>query len=739
MKRFPMAHRPVLNRGVLASSQPQNNQQKSRMKLNKISLLFAAVVSGVLACQNAGATTLLIEQFSGYTTGNLGASGTGGTGGIPGWNGANSSVTVTNGGHSLDGTGLGLVSSSGDKVTIAATAGLSTYNKFANASNFPQTVQTNIYYSFLYRFNVGTDVTNGQVVMQVVRQNSSTAIDLKLVATNAGGANVQLGITKPLGSSTNFATNIITAGQTFFVVVREQIIPGVTNDIDDLWINPPTNSFGTNEANVPPVSATTSDGTEDQSPTGPGRFYVGSGASANLDELRIATTWAEATPPVGQCLTANVLTDPSNVTQVAEISATFTSSATGTSPTYQWQIKTNGGSTFSNISGANLSTYTTPNLVLATDNGNQYRMIVTVPCNSTSDTSAVATVSLTAPIVTPPGLIMDDTFADQIRDNTPVTTNNSVWRTSVSADLSAVPGPGMVGIPVSGGSSLWLGYFTDITDTNVPPVDLAVGTSMKVTLPFVPASFNSFTNNGSMRFGVYDYADGGTPLTTDSTAAGGSTGNGTGVRGYMLSLDFGPTFSANSPLSLLVRNGISDINLMGTTSDYVSMGSGPAGGGFSNTAAFQAGATYTLTFSVSRTAVNSVDVTAVISGFESNVTFTATETNFAYHRFDSFGIRPSSLETTADQFTFPEFKVEVDQNPITVSPFPVSIQQTAPNAVVLTWTSVPTATYDVESTTSLSPTAWVTNATLTASGTSTSYTNTPLSGSGRFFRVVSPQ
>jgi hypothetical protein len=707
------------------------------MKRNKNHLLFAAVVSGALLCLNAGATLILTDQFSGYATGNLGQSGTGGTGLIPGWVGNSSTVTVTNGSHSLDGTSLGLVASSGDKVTIAATAGLTVYNKFANASNFPQTVQTNIYYSFLYRYNVGTDVTNGQIVFQVNRQNAGTAVDLDLVAKNVGGANVEFGITKPLGSSTNYATNIVAAGQTVFIVVREQIIPGTANDIDDLWVDPPAAYFGTNEASVPPVSATTSDGTEDQSATGPGRFYVGSGANANLDELRIATTWAEATPPVGQCITANILTDPTNVTQVAEINATFTTIASGTSPTYQWQVKKSGGPSFSNIVGATSFTYTTPNLALATDNGNQYRMIVNVPCNNTFATSSVATVTLTAPTVTPPGLVMDDNFSDQLRDNTPVTTNNSVWRTSVSADLSAYPGPGMVGIPVSGGSSLWLGYFTDITDTPTPPVDLAVGTTLQVTLPFIPASYNSFTNNGTMRFGVYDYADGGTPLTSDGTPAGGSTGNGVSVRGYMLSLDFGPTFSASSPLSLLVRNSISDINLMGTTGDYLSMNSGPSGGGFSNAPAFAAGTQYTLVLSISRTDVNSCDFTAAISGGGTNWSFTSTDTNYAYHRFDSFGIRPSSLETTADSFTFPTFVVQVLQNPVT--PFPITaISKPSANTVVLTWTSVPTTQYDIQSTPTLSPTAWVTNATVTASGTSTSYTNTSVTNAMRFYRVVSP-
>jgi hypothetical protein len=741
MKRFVIPRRPFMNGRVPALFQPKNNQPKTCMKQNKFLLAFAALASGVLVCHDAVASTLVVDQFSGYTTGDLGASGTGGTGLTPGWFNPTADVTVTNGSHSLDGTGLGLVSSAGDKVTISATSSVTVYNKFCNSGTFPQTVQTNIYFSFLYRFNVGTDVSPaGQVIAQVNRQNSGSVSDWFLIAQNAGGGNVQLGVAKPQGTATNFASTLIAPGQTVFVVVREQIIPGAGNDENDLWIDPPPNSFGASEADVPPVSATTTNGVEDASATGPGRFYVVSGANANLDELRITTTWAEATPPAGQCLTAGIINDPTNLSQVAEIQATFSATASGTSPNYQWQILKSGGSTFSNIVGANLSTYTTSNLSLATDNGNQYRMIVTVPCNSTAATSGVATITLTAPVPTAPGPIMDDTFSDQLRDNEPITTNNSVWRTETSADLSAFPGPGMVGTPESGSSSLWLGYFC--SDTNPPvdpiadPVDLAVGTTLQVTMPFIPASYNSFTNNGSLRFGVYDYFDGGTYLTNDSAAAGGSTGNGTDVRGYMLSLDDGPTFSMNSPLQLLVRSAISDINLMGTTGDYVSMGSGPNGGGFSNAPAFAAGTEYTLVFSVARTDVNSCTVTTAISGGGTNWTFSATDTNYAYHRFDAFGIRPNSLETTADMFTFPEFIVQVIPNPVTS--FSVSITQPTANSVVLTWPSVATASYSVQSTASLTTPSWSTITTVVASGTSTSYTNTPISGSSLFFRVVSP-
>jgi hypothetical protein len=76
------------------------------------------------------------------------------------------------------------------------------------------------------------------------------------------------------------------------------------------------------------------------------------------------------------------------------------------------------------------------------------------------------------------------------------------------------------------------------------------------------------------------------------------------VRGYMLNLDFGTNFTVNSPVQILARSFLPDINLMGTVSDYQSLGSGPAGGGFTGAHAFQAGTQYTLVFSVTRTAVN---------------------------------------------------------------------------------------------------------------------------------------
>ena len=562
-----------------------------------------------------------------------------------------------------------------------------------------------------------------------------------LIAKNVGGQ-IQIGISKGSATVTNYATTNLNAGETFFVVVQHHIIPGAANDSYAFWVNPPPSSFGVDEASLPPEAAAISEGTE-ASGSGPGRFVVAAGLNAEFDELRIATTWAEVTPAFGSCGTALVDVSPTNITQVAEISAFLLAKADGssTSPTYQWQVSTNSGSSWDNIPDAIASTYTTPNLALA-ESGRRYRAVVNVACDVSSATSAVATVTLTAPTATPLGIVLHDTFLDtdligfDDRSNPPLSETNSLWYTSATDNLTAFgQGGSMLGIPVAGGSSLWLGYFTE---TNALPVHLGVGSILKVTLPFTPNSFGSFTNNATLRIGLFDYFDSGNRIIVDGPNVGGSQGNAAGVRGYMLALNFGPTFTDTTPFEIYARNFLPDINLMGTVSDYESLGSGPAPGVDTNAPAFQAGTEYTLEFSVARTGENSVNVTTTITGGGTNWSHTVTDNNYAYHRFDAFGIRPNSLETSADSFPFPEFKVEVVQGAVSVPPFNISsIEALSPNSVKLTWDSVSGATYHILVRDSVNG-AESTNATIVATGSSTSYTNSPLSGTERYFRVAAP-
>lgn len=702
-----------------------------------------ALTFSLTFCVESQATLLRRSQIVGFNTGNLGTSG---VGDADGWGNSTSQVTVTNGAGSLDGTSLGLVSSAGDRVFISATEALNARNQFVPGGTYPAaSTDTNLYFSFLYKFNNAADVSpDGEIIIRMNTGTSGTGNwqHWDLMAKNVGGQ-IQLGLSKASGV-TNYATTNINIGETFFVVVRQHLIIGAQNDVYDLWINPPPASFGADEGSLPPVATTvgaiTTDGTENTG-SGPGRFVVAAGANSEFDEFRAATTWAEVTPPVGSCNAAGIAMSPTNVTQVAEISATFYSQAdpASTAPTYQWQRSTNAGANWSNIGGATASFYTTPNLPLSA-NGNQYRVVVQVNCDGSSATSSVASVTLTAPTVTATGTIMNDTFTDpelgfDDRANEPLTSTNSLWYTAVTDNLIALGG-NMLGTPLVGSSSLWLGYFTE---TNTPPVHLGVGRSIRVTLPFTPSSYGAHTNNAGLRIGLFDYADSGNRITTDGSTAAGSAGAGFGVRGYMLNLDFGSTFSVNSPLQLLVRNQLGDNNLMGTVNLYESLGSGPAGGGYSNAPAFQAGTQYTLQFTVTRTGENSVNVTAAIAGGGTNWSHSVTETNFAYHRFDAMAIRPNSVETSADSFSFSEFIVEVIAAQLEVAPFSItSVQALSANSVKLTWASQAGASYHiVSSPTATTPsTSWTTNATVLATGSSTSYTNTPTSGAERFYRVI---
>ncbi len=88
-----------------------------------------------------------------------------------------------------------------------------------------------------------------------------------------------------------------------------------------------------------------------------------------------------------------VATVPANVTICSTGNTSFAVTATGTAPTYQWQV--NNGTGFVNITGATLSTLAL-NSVTTSMNGNQYRCVVSgaAPCSSIN--SAVATLSVSA-------------------------------------------------------------------------------------------------------------------------------------------------------------------------------------------------------------------------------------------------------------------------------------------------------------------------------------------------------
>ncbi|HMU44708.1 MAG TPA: T9SS type A sorting domain-containing protein [Chitinophagaceae bacterium] len=93
-----------------------------------------------------------------------------------------------------------------------------------------------------------------------------------------------------------------------------------------------------------------------------------------------------------------ITTQPTDVTVCVGGNASFTVAATGSGINYQWQVSTNGGTSWSDIGGANAATYTATG-VTAGQSGNQYRCNLTSPCGNATSNPALLTVN-TLPAIT---------------------------------------------------------------------------------------------------------------------------------------------------------------------------------------------------------------------------------------------------------------------------------------------------------------------------------------------------
>ncbi len=97
-----------------------------------------------------------------------------------------------------------------------------------------------------------------------------------------------------------------------------------------------------------------------------------------------AATMTVATAPA-------VTTQPTSQTYTSGHSVTFTAAASGTpTPTVQWQLSVNSGSSWSNISGATSTTYTSGTLTRG-DSGWEYRAVFTNSAGSATSNAATAT------------------------------------------------------------------------------------------------------------------------------------------------------------------------------------------------------------------------------------------------------------------------------------------------------------------------------------------------------------
>ncbi len=142
-----------------------------------------------------------------------------------------------------------------------------------------------------------------------------------------------------------------------------------------------------------------------------------------------AVTSNEATLTVNSPI--SISASPSSSTICSGNNTTFSVTASGTSPTYQWKVSTNGGSSYSNLSDAGVYTgVTTATLTItgATAGMNSYKYHCVVSGTCANATSDAATLTINAAPSTPGAIAGNSTICSN--------TNQSYSITSVSGATS---------------------------------------------------------------------------------------------------------------------------------------------------------------------------------------------------------------------------------------------------------------------------------------------------------------
>ncbi|HAP34694.1 MAG TPA: hypothetical protein DCQ28_01675 [Bacteroidetes bacterium] len=162
---------------------------------------------------------------------------------------------------------------------------------------FTQTNSGKIYCSYLLNVtSLGSlNATGGYY--SVIYQSPSSITGGCLQYTRLDGTEFDIGLGARVGTTVSWSS-AKSLNTTYLIVVSYEIVPGDTNDVVNMWINPDVSTFGGTEP-APTLTATNT--LTDL--TGLSRFNIRQNSTTGtpfieIDELRIATTWADVTVPV---------------------------------------------------------------------------------------------------------------------------------------------------------------------------------------------------------------------------------------------------------------------------------------------------------------------------------------------------------------------------------------------------------------------------------------------------------
>lgn len=215
--------------------------------MKKIYTLFMVTAIAM----TANAQLVINENFSSYTTGNLGTQG--------GWvqNGTGTDVQINN---TTPLTRAGYTSG-GNYLTVDNVAGKDPHKPFS--VDVPANVAQTIYMSFLVRVNYAPEFNQSPVysVSLANTNNSTFPCELYVAEDNGSSTKIHFGIA--VGSSSpSYAVSDFLYNTTYLIVIRYDVITGASNDKAYLWVNPS-------------LAAEPSTGSPDASQTGTGEVAYG--------------------------------------------------------------------------------------------------------------------------------------------------------------------------------------------------------------------------------------------------------------------------------------------------------------------------------------------------------------------------------------------------------------------------------------------------------------------------------
>jgi hypothetical protein len=267
-----------------------------------------------------------------------------------GWNSLNSGddLLITSGNLSYS----EFAAPSGNKVSFDG-AGIDATKEFTQQTN------GTVYYSFLLNIkSLGSLSTTGGYFagfIQTTTSNFGATVWLKRF-----GSGFTIGLNPRSTGNTIWSNDTLKINKTYFVVASYEFVSGATNDIVKLWLNPSSASFGLTEPS--PTLSATNTGTELNSLD---QILVRQDSNTEtpfieLDELRIGTTWADVTPPVGisplitvaptglENFTYVVGSGPSDLQNYVITGSNLNGSDVVITAPTNYEISSNGGASWSN-------------------------------------------------------------------------------------------------------------------------------------------------------------------------------------------------------------------------------------------------------------------------------------------------------------------------------------------------------------------------------------------------------